>query len=266
MKKSHLKRSASEKMSSISSASMNIAEMFRSQARRQSSAPYFSPEKVSRGHREGRYSDDALSRPVTKLSKMYRAHLAQCKQDEVKLGDQVVSVLANQKDLVRYDNTHDDGAKTATKNAVSQFKRKDEHRNEQSDKKEDYVSPVSNKKKKATEQNNPPISDQLRATATEEYSHSENNVNKTGEDDANESADADDRTADDYSVPYYLENFHVMIKTVLGDEFYIPIFNEDDTQTVEKFNSLSGNYFKDILRLLSFKKFYYIFLDSNRSP
>ncbi len=44
----------------------------------------------------------------------------------------------------------------------------------------------------------------------------------------------------EYRVPYYLENFKLVLQTVLEDEFYEPLFNEEDLDVVGRFHQLSG--------------------------
>jgi len=42
-------------------------------------------------------------------------------------------------------------------------------------------------------------------------------------------------------VPYYLENFRLVLDSVFNDTFYAELFNDDDLSALRTFNSLSGN-------------------------
>jgi hypothetical protein len=45
---------------------------------------------------------------------------------------------------------------------------------------------------------------------------------------------------EDVSSPYYLENFTLVLDSVLSDDFYLHLFNEEDLRTVEEFRALQG--------------------------
>ena len=47
---------------------------------------------------------------------------------------------------------------------------------------------------------------------------------------------------EEYRVPYYLENFHLVMSTVLEDEFCSHLFDEEDMATVDTFRKLSGKW------------------------
>ena len=75
-------------------------------------------------------------------------------------------------------------------------------------------------------------------------------------DDDNEQEEVDNDTADnviihedgtvEYRVPYYLENFLLVLNSVTKDEFFCDLFNEDDDVAIKSYLALSG------------KKVYYI--------
>lgn len=44
----------------------------------------------------------------------------------------------------------------------------------------------------------------------------------------------------EYRIPYYLEYFHVILQSVMADEYYTRLFNEDDFSTINKFQELPG--------------------------
>ena len=46
-----------------------------------------------------------------------------------------------------------------------------------------------------------------------------------------------------YKVPYYLENFLLILDTVLKDEYYCSLFDEQDQLHITTFQSLSGKMF-----------------------
>jgi hypothetical protein len=43
-----------------------------------------------------------------------------------------------------------------------------------------------------------------------------------------------------YRVPYYLENFNTVLKSVFGDEYHAHLFDESDLKSLEAYNSLTG--------------------------
>ena len=45
---------------------------------------------------------------------------------------------------------------------------------------------------------------------------------------------------EEYRVPYYLENFLLILDTVLADEYYLGLFNNADLESVASFRGLSG--------------------------
>lgn len=47
----------------------------------------------------------------------------------------------------------------------------------------------------------------------------------------------------EYRVPYYLENFVLILDSVLKDDLYFNLFNEDDLAIVKTFQEMSGYYF-----------------------
>ena len=47
---------------------------------------------------------------------------------------------------------------------------------------------------------------------------------------------------EEYRVPYYLENFHLVMSTVLEDEFCSHLFDEEDMAIVDTFKKLSGEW------------------------
>ena len=42
-------------------------------------------------------------------------------------------------------------------------------------------------------------------------------------------------------VPYYLENFLLVLDSVFGDCFYAELFNDDDISALHTFKTLTGN-------------------------
>ena len=77
---------------------------------------------------------------------------------------------------------------------------------------------------------------------TEEQISQESNQSETGnsKDDGNKEEDVDTDVTKEYRIPYYLENFELILSSVTGDEFYLHLFNEEDTDQINKFNNLSG--------------------------
>ena len=63
---------------------------------------------------------------------------------------------------------------------------------------------------------------------------------ENGQDSTETNAGANDSEEDPYRVPYYLENFQLIVKTVVEDEFFQELFNEEDHKTIEAFHSASG--------------------------
>jgi len=55
-------------------------------------------------------------------------------------------------------------------------------------------------------------------------------------------------------VPYYLENFLLVLDSVFSDTFYAELFNDDDLSALHTFKSLSGNFVSDALNSMFFKK------------
>jgi len=51
-----------------------------------------------------------------------------------------------------------------------------------------------------------------------------------------------DQTKDEYRVPYYLENFLLIIDTVMKDEYYHSLFDDQDLFHISIFQSLSGEF------------------------
>lgn len=56
-----------------------------------------------------------------------------------------------------------------------------------------------------------------------------------------------------YLLPYYLENFRQVVKTVMEDEYYVHLFNEMDLKYVAAFNNLTEESQKLYIRLFSRK-------------
>lgn len=48
------------------------------------------------------------------------------------------------------------------------------------------------------------------------------------------------KQTDEYRVPYYLENFNLILNTVLKDDYFIDLFNEEDLSVIQRFRSLTG--------------------------
>ncbi|ELT97530.1 hypothetical protein CAPTEDRAFT_224412 [Capitella teleta] len=62
-----------------------------------------------------------------------------------------------------------------------------------------------------------------------------------------------DETEEQFAVPYYLENFKLIIDSIVSEEFYRHLFNADDLCSIEKFNSLSEDAQKLYVRLFQRK-------------
>ena len=71
-------------------------------------------------------------------------------------------------------------------------------------------------------------------------------VNFEDKDDAGEGDKEED---DQYKVPYYVENFKLIVKSILEDDYYKELFIEQDLETVTTFNQLSGEVFSHTLYL-----------------
>lgn len=56
---------------------------------------------------------------------------------------------------------------------------------------------------------------------------------------------------DEIKTPYYLENFKLMLETVMLDKFDKELFNDEDMKIIEKFNCISGKSFKQSFYVLS---------------
>ena len=56
-------------------------------------------------------------------------------------------------------------------------------------------------------------------------------------------AEGDTEEGDQYRVSYYVENFKLIMKSILEDTYYENLFNENDLDTVSAFNNLSGKQF-----------------------
>ena len=63
---------------------------------------------------------------------------------------------------------------------------------------------------------------------------------KTPDVDSNLIADENQEGTTDAQVPYYLENFLHVLKTVTEDEFYSELFNDDDRTVIRTFEELPG--------------------------
>ena len=61
---------------------------------------------------------------------------------------------------------------------------------------------------------------------------------------------ASDTESDQYRVPYYVENFKLIMKSILEDTYYEELFNERDLDTVAAFNGLSGKFILQCLKNL----------------
>ncbi len=96
----------------------------------------------------------------------------------------------------------------------------------------------SSKQKNKEEPSNHLIASQIKEQASRDskLDGQENEENQTKEDEEIEGAE-------EYRIPYYLENFELVMKTVLDDEFYQPLFNEDDHAIFDKFKQLSGKLY-----------------------
>ncbi|XP_076465287.1 fanconi-associated nuclease 1-like [Babylonia areolata] len=57
-----------------------------------------------------------------------------------------------------------------------------------------------------------------------------------------------------FRVPYYLENFSTIVKSVFADDYYVQLFNEADLHFVEEYNNLSEPSKKLFVRLFSRKR------------
>ena len=70
----------------------------------------------------------------------------------------------------------------------------------------------------------------------------ERNKNKGEAEDGEDEnpVEGDDEGEMGYRIPYYLENFHTILKSVLGDDYYARLFNEEDCKTMTGFQELSG--------------------------
>ncbi len=53
-------------------------------------------------------------------------------------------------------------------------------------------------------------------------------------------ADVENKESEQYRVPYYLENFKLIVTEILEDSYYENLFENEDLQTVTTFNNLSG--------------------------
>ncbi|KAK7469871.1 hypothetical protein BaRGS_00036091 [Batillaria attramentaria] len=78
-----------------------------------------------------------------------------------------------------------------------------------------------------------------------------------GRDDLAENVEGDvestEAVSEQYLVPYYLENFREVLKSVMEDDFYSHLFNETDLKYVAAFNSLTEESQKLYVRLFSRK-------------
>ena len=60
----------------------------------------------------------------------------------------------------------------------------------------------------------------------------------------NGEVESDREESEQYKVPYYVENFKLIVKSILEDSYYEDLFSEQDLETVAIFNNLSGKYIK----------------------
>ena len=49
-----------------------------------------------------------------------------------------------------------------------------------------------------------------------------------------------DRKEEKYRIPYYLENFLLIVDTIINDDFFEDLFDDEDRRTVKAFSTLSG--------------------------
>ena len=70
----------------------------------------------------------------------------------------------------------------------------------------------------------------------------EDKDDKTPDVDSNVISDENREDSTDAQVPYYLENFLHVLKTVTEDEFYSELFNDDDRTVIRTFEELPGKF------------------------
>lgn len=79
----------------------------------------------------------------------------------------------------------------------------------------------------------------------------------------NSQTDTDKDSQSVFRVPYYLENFKVILASVLDDKDYVTLFNEEDMKCIEAFQALSGEVYylegeKTLLMELCVRKMIFI--------
>ena len=79
---------------------------------------------------------------------------------------------------------------------------------------------------------------------------------KTPDLDSNRIADENQEDTTDAQVPYYLENFLHVLKTVTEDEFYSELFNDDDRTVIRTFEELPGKRTFQFRSLIGFVFWY----------
>lgn len=69
----------------------------------------------------------------------------------------------------------------------------------------------------------------------------------------------------EYRIPYYLENFTIILENVLNDEHYLPLFNEEDMRTIENYKKVSEPAQKLFIRLFG-RQFRWVRADRIKYP
>ena len=98
---------------------------------------------------------------------------------------------------------------------------------------------ISTKKTESTNlhENEEPISSSIAETVDKDEKESVNIVTD-GECQDDVNGDLEEETV--YRVPYYLENFHTIIDSVLNDSEYCRLFNDSDIEYIKLFQNMSG--------------------------
>ena len=64
-------------------------------------------------------------------------------------------------------------------------------------------------------------------------------------------AESDKEENDQFKVPYYVENFKLIVNSILEDDYYKDLFSEQDLETIAIFNKLSGKYIDILFRSIA---------------